>query len=144
MHRKDGEGCTYNFDCESYCCSQQQNAECIAYNATQCKIHTTLYWEDFDLYTWFAIGSSDFHDMDEWTWQLDDHGTKCTGDSDCDSGRCRHFSSVGENRCDFQACVNSLEAVGIKSTYFCDTGDHAGHILFVTNQNPLPPANACD
>ena len=81
MHRKNGEDCDFNYDCESFCCSQDNNAVCIAYNASQCKIHTTLYWEGLDLYTWSAKGTSDPHNINEWTFLSDDHGTKCTGDS---------------------------------------------------------------
>ena len=145
MHRKDGESCEFNFDCESFCCSQDNNAICIAYNAAQCKIHTTLYWEAIvNLYTWIAKGTTDFHDIDQWTFQGDDHGTKCTGDANCDSGHCRHFGAVGENRCEFDSCVNIPEAVDIKATYFCKTGNHTQHMTFVTNQNPVPPPDACD
>lgn len=145
MHRNNGESCTYNFDCESYCCSRDNSAQCIAYNATQCKIHTTLYWEAVvNLYTWIAKGTTDFHDIDQWTFQGGDAGTICAGAADCDSGLCRNFVAIGEKRCEFDTCVNTPEADGIKTSYFCTTGDHAGHILFVTNQNPLPPPNACD
>lgn len=143
-HRKEGESCDFNFDCESFCCSHANNAQCIAYNATQCKIHTTLYWEFTTLYTWIARGTSDFHDIDQWTYQGGENGTKCTGDSNCDSGHCRHFTIAGENRCDFDPCVDVPEAVDIKSSYFCRTGDHLQHMVFVTNQNPLPPPDACD
>jgi hypothetical protein len=144
MHRKNGESCDYNFDCESYCCSRDNSAQCIAYNATQCKIHTTLYWEFTNLYTWIAKGTTDFHDIDQWTFQGNDAGTICAGASDCDSGLCRNFTVIGEKRCEFDNCVNTPEASGIKSSYFCPLGDHTQHITFVTNQNPLPPPNACD
>jgi hypothetical protein len=144
MHRKDGQSCQFNYDCESFCCSQDNNAQCIAYNESLCKIHTTLYWELIDLYTWVAKGTTDFHDINEWTFQGDDHGAKCTGDSACDSGHCRHFTVVGENRCEFDGCVDTPEADGIKATYFCPAGDHTQHMTFVTNQNPLPPSNACE
>lgn len=143
MHRKDGESCDFNYDCESFCCTQDNNAVCIAYNASQCKIHTTLYWDFLDYFTWFAKGTSDMHNIDEWTYQTDDHGTKCTGDSDCDSGLCQHFSIAGENRCDFDGCVNIPEASGIRSSYFCSDEDHTQHMIFVTNQNPIPQPDVC-
>jgi len=144
MHRKDYEDCTYNFDCESFCCSQDNNAQCIPYDAAQCKIHLTLYWEFTNLYTWIAKGTSDFHDINQWTFQGGEHGVKCTGDSDCDSGHCRNFTVAGENRCEFHTCVDAPEAADIKATYFCETGDHNLHITTMTNQNPVPPPDACD
>ena len=144
MHRQDGESCYFNYDCESFCCSQDNNAQCIAYNASLCKIHTTLYWDDvIYLYTWIAKGTTDFHDTDEWTDQADDQGAKCTGDAECDSGSCRHWISVGENRCEFDGCVNTANAAGIRSSYFCPLGDHTQHMTLVTNQNPVPPPGDC-
>ena len=143
MHRKDGETCDFNYDCESFCCSHDNNAICIAYDEPKCKIPTTLYWEGLTLYTWRAKGTSDFHDINQWAFLHDDQGTKCTGDADCDSGHCRHWGVAGENRCDFDGCVNTPEADGIKSTYFCRMGNHTQHMTLVTNQNPVPPPDAC-
>lgn len=143
MHRKNGETCLFNYDCESFCCSQDNNAACIAYNASLCKIHTTLYWEAVSLYTWIAKGTSAPHNIDEWTSQVDDHGSICTDDSDCDSGHCRHWTPVNENRCEFDSCVTTPEAVNIRASYFCLVGDHVQHMTLVTNQAPLPPAESC-
>ena len=144
MHRRDGESCQFNYDCDSFCCSRDNNSVCIAYDAPLCKIHTTLYWQEVvNLYTWIAKGTGAAHNIDEWTYQANDQGSVCTGDSDCDSGHCRHWSVVGENRCEFDACVVTPEAAGIRSSYFCPTGDHSQHIIWTTNQNPLPPADSC-
>jgi hypothetical protein len=144
MHRKDGQPCVFNYDCESFCCSQDNNPTCLAYDEPQCKIPTTLYWELPTLYTFLAKGESDLHDINQWTFLRNDHGTKCTGDSDCDSGHCRHFTYVGENRCEFADCVNDPEADDIKATYFCPEGNHTQHMTLVTNQTPLPPPDICD
>ncbi len=144
MHRMDGQTCVFNYDCESFCCSQDNNSICIAYNEPQCKIPTTLYWELTSLYTFRAKGVSDFHDINQWTFLNGDHGTKCTGDADCDSGHCRHFTYVGENRCEFDSCVHEPEADDIKASYFCSEGNHTDHMDLVTNPSPLPPPDICD
>jgi hypothetical protein len=142
MHRKDGEDCQFNYDCESYCCTRDDSAVCIAYDESRCKFHTTLCWKRM-WHTCSAKGSSNPHNIDEWTFFNGDQCTVCTDGSDCDSGHCRYIIGIGKYRCWFDSCVSCCEDADIKATYFCPSGDHTQHMTNVTNQDPEPSQDAC-
>jgi len=144
-HMKDGQPCQFNFDCESFCCSRDQNATCITYDAGSCKIFTTQYWDYLTDYTWTANTDDPAtrHDLASWSRSDGHNGAHCDHDRECDSGYCRWFASVTDDRCDFQGCVDVGDATKIRETYFCPTGDHAQHMAVVTNGDPVPLVNDC-
>jgi len=145
MHLKDGQPCSFNFDCESFCCSQDQTATCIPYDAASCKIFTTQYWDGLTQYTWTANTDdpNTRHDLQAWSWTGGHKGAHCDHDRECDSGYCRYFASVGDDRCDFQSCVNAGDASNIRKNYFCPAGDHNQHMAVVTNGDPIPLLDDC-
>lgn len=145
MHLKDGQTCSFNFDCESFCCSRDQNPTCIPYDAASCKIFTTQYWDGVTQYTWTANTDDPAtrHDLAAWSWAGGHNGARCDHSRDCDSGNCRYFTSVGGDRCDFQSCVNAGDASNIRNNYFCPAGDHDQHMAVVTNGDPIPLNDDC-
>jgi hypothetical protein len=142
---KIGTSCSFNYDCDSFCCSRDQTATCIAFDQGACKIFDTQYNENLTLYTWTAYDAQNPHDINSWGWAGGHNGPSCTHDRDCDSGHCRDFLSGGKH-CGFQGCVDDPEASGIKSTYFCPSGGHSAHIDFVTNEEEdrFPASTRCD
>jgi hypothetical protein len=149
-HKKDGESCRFNFDCESFCCSRQQSAVCItpsSSNRSECKIATTEYtrWEGGWLqdFTWVAFSEQDPHDINSWN-RLDGHsGDSCQQDFDCDSGDCGNYSK----KCRFANCLDDMSSSAIRNKYFCPAGvgdgSSAVYIPTVTNNDPLPQDDDC-
>jgi len=143
---KNDQSCAFNFDCDSFCCSRDQNGSCIAFDQSACKIYETQFTDLFDLYTWTAYNAQNPHDLSLWSRADGHNGPSCTHDRECDSGNCRYFVSVLEDRCDFHDCVDDPGAGNIRNTYFCPSGDHATHVDLVTNQDVdrFPDQSRCD
>lgn len=149
MHKQDGQSCNFNFDCQSFCCSRDQNAKCIPYDDSACKIFTTQYWDGLSDYTWTANTDNPAtrHDLASWTRSDGHEGAHCDHDRECDSGYCRWFASVGDDRCDFQGCVDPSGRDEVRDTYFCPSGfdppSSYTQSPSVTNANPVPIDSDC-
>jgi len=150
-YKKDGESCSFNFDCESFCCSRQANAVCVtpsSPNRSECKIVTTEYmhWESgwWQRFTWVAFSDQAPHDIALWHRIDGHHGQECANDYDCDSGTC---SGWPDYRCVFSDCVSDKDTQEIRNKYFCSAGvgdgSSAVYIPTVTNNDPLPQDNDC-
>ncbi len=143
MHRKVGQACEFNFDCDSFCCSRDASPLCLdRSNPDLCKISDAFYRENFTDYTWHTRpqdAGADPHDIDQWWWEGGDHATECSVDADCDTGDCHDFT-MGPVRCRLPGCLSDTEAATIKAQYFCDSAElgHQAHINVVTNQAPWP------
>ncbi|NMB75065.1 MAG: hypothetical protein GYA21_08035 [Myxococcales bacterium] len=145
-HLADGEGCLYNFDCESFCCSKAQSAVCIPYNEGNCRGMRTHHHCDMGGCddTFVAKGpDGDRHNMSAWASVSGDSASSCSNDYDCDSQKC----GSGSKKCTFyDTCVgNEPSDSSIRSTYFCAApGGHAAHLAGVTDSTPEPQASECD
>lgn len=144
-HLADGEGCLYNFDCESFCCSKAQSAVCIPYNESQCKGMRSRHHCDMGGCddTFVAQGPvGDRHDMAAWASVSGDSASSCSNGWDCDSGHC------GYNKCSFyDTCVDDGgEGDGdFRARYFCAApGGHAAHMSQVTDATPEPQPSECE
>lgn len=148
LHKKDGESCRFNYDCESFCCSRTAQAVCttpVSPERRECKIATTEYvryedwwWRDF---TFIAFNAENPHDISRWNRISGHHGTDCNNNIDCDSGNCNR----GE--CEFNDCVGDKDIANIRKRYFCSAnigdGNTSTYTPTVTNNDPLPRDDDC-
>jgi hypothetical protein len=144
LHLAPGQRCTFNWDCDSYCCSRDEISVCLqaGTDAGQCKIREARFWRGGDR----RCLRTPSHDRSAWgsVGDVGQCSIACTHDRDCDSGDCDNsFLTDNSDRCVLQSCVDKDPDADIRATYFCPKGDVGVHIESVTNGAPEPttPAN---
>jgi hypothetical protein len=141
MHLRDEKPCTFNYDCESFCCSREAEATCLPFgDGSQCKITKSLFWRDIDQRSFDATGPVP-HDRSSWVSSGSNSSPHCDNDESCDTGHCNYFVLVLDDRCAIPSCVSVGNDQDIRDSYFCELSNHE---VTVTNQAPWPePPNAC-